>query len=761
MPEQTGEFRGFILDDFQKEAIDYLLQGYSVLVSAPTGVGKTLIADYLIEEAVKKEQRVVYTAPIKALSNQKFKEFKEWHGEEKIGIITGDVVIQPEADIIIMTTEIFRNILHQEQERLAGFSHVIFDEIHYLSDEERGTVWEESIIFMPDNLRLLGLSATIPNAAELAAWIQEIKEHPVKVVHKKDRVVPLEHYVYHPLTGPTGFNQLKKAWQKRKKREGERGSPAGGERTWKGLDHKELIKSVHRRNGLPALYFIFSRQQCEVKAQELSERFDFLSADEKKRVEEILDHAAKQYNLEKWPTLHRLRPIFLRGIAFHHAGLLPALKEIVETLFGENLIRVMYATETFAVGINYPVRSVCFDAPTKWDGVTFRPMTTLEYFQMAGRAGRRGIDEKGFVYILADLDRYRLEEFPSTNPADVEELTSRFNLNYNSVLNLFHNYNKEEILVILDRNFATFQARNDKVFLENRLDRLAAELEKTRSVICQDWGSLSCPQMRAAALRQLRKKERRLRYIRGKKARRAISAEIRELKESLARLAERDCSPAEQARCEKRAKTYERLHKERLSLEEQMRNLKVAGRFEADLEAKAAILEDLDYLDADGNLLPRGKFAMQIYAQELLITELYFAGFFHEWDEDQINAVIVAIDYEPRKGERLPRNLPFDYRPIRKIIRDLIFRHGVGEDEVRFFPSLSPLAYEWSRGCDFFELTRSAPELQEGDIVSGFRRGIDLLRQIRTACLGEDPLMAAKIKNCMEKMDRDLVQVNL
>jgi superfamily II RNA helicase len=465
--------------------------------------------------------------------------------------------------------------------------------------------------------------------------------------------------------------------------------------------------------------------------------------------------------LEKWPTLHRLQPVFLRGIAFHHAGLLPALKEIVETLFGENLIRVMYATETFAVGINYPVRSVCFDAPTKWDGVTFRPMTTLEYFQMAGRAGRRGIDEKGFVYILANLDRYRLEEFPSTNPDDVEELTSRFNLSYNSILNLFHNYKRGEILVILNRNFATYQARNNRVSLENRLDRLAAELEKTRSVICQDWGSLSCPQMRAVALRQLRRKERRLRYIRGKKARRAISAEVRELKESLAKLAERDCSPAEQARCEKRAKTYEKLYKERLSLEEQMRNLQVAGRFEADLEAKAAILEDLNYLDADEKLLPRGLFAMQIYAQELLITELYFAGFFHEWDEDQINAVIVAVDYEPRKGERLPRQLPFEYKPIRKIIRDLIFRHGVGEGEIRFFPSLSPLAYEWSRGCDFFTLTRNAPELQEGDIVSGFRRGIDLLRQIRAACLEEDPPMAAKIKNCMEKMDRDLVQVNL
>ena len=335
MPEQAGEFRGFILDDFQKEAINHLLQGSSVLVSAPTGVGKTLIADYLIEEAVKEQRRVVYTAPIKALSNQKFKEFKEWHGAEKIGIITGDVVIQPDAEIIIMTTEIFRNILHQEQERLAGFSHVIFDEIHYLSDEERGTVWEESIIFMPDNLRLLGLSATIPNASELAAWIQEIKGHPVKVVYKQDRVVPLEHYVYHPLTGPASFGHLKKVWQKQKKREAEHGSPPGGARTRNGPDHKELVKAIRRRNGLPALYFIFSRQQCEVKAQELSERFDFLTKDEKERVQEILDRAAKQYNLEKWPTLHRLQPVFLRGIAFHHAGLLPALKRSWRPFLGE------------------------------------------------------------------------------------------------------------------------------------------------------------------------------------------------------------------------------------------------------------------------------------------------------------------------------------------------------------------------------------------------------------------------------------------
>ena len=170
----------------------------------------------------------------------------------------------------------------------------------------------------------------------------------------------------------------------------------------------------------------------------------------------------------------------------------------------------------------------------------------------------------------------------------------------------------------------------------------------------------------------------------------------------------------------------------------------------------------MDYI-RDGVLLPRGEFASQIYAQELLITEFYFSGFFHEWDEDQINSIIVAVDYEPRKGERIPNQnlLPFAQRPIKNIIKELIYRYGVNEYEVRFFPSLSPLAYRWSQGCEFFELLNYTTDLQEGDIVSAFRRGIDLLRQIRAACLEEDPMLAAKIKNCISKMDRDLVEVNL
>src|SRR5690554_505905 len=419
----------------------------------------------------------------------------------------------------------------------------------------------------------------------------------------------------------------------------------------------------------------------------------------------------------------------------------------------------MYATETFAVGINYPVRSVCFEAPTKWDGVSFRPMTTLEYFQMAGRAGRRGIDKRGYVYILADLERYRRHDFPSTNPNHIEELVSQFNLGFNSVVNLFKNHSRGEISVILNQNFATFQARNDKVILENRLKRLNGEMNTIQDVICEDWGNLSCPKARETALRQLRKKERRLKYIRGRRAKDSISREVKELKSALSSLEQRECPQEAQVRCGKRVKRFEELYKERISLEERVSSMKVAGRFEADLEAKLAILEELDYL-RDGELLPRGEFASQIYAQELLITEIYFMGFFHEWDEDQINAVIVGVDYEPRKGERVPKNLPYDLKPIKKIIRDLIYRHGVDERQALFFPSLSPLAYRWSQGWDFMELLKYT-ELQEGDIVSAFRRGIDLLRQIRVACMKEDQYLAGKIKNCLDKMDRDLVQVNL
>lgn len=747
-------YRDYRLDDFQQQAVMELMKGNSVLVSAPTGVGKTLIADYLIDQAIAKGDRIIYTAPIKALSNQKFKEFKALYGAERVGIVTGDVVINSEAEICLMTTEIFRNILHQDLKRLEGISHIIFDEIHYLSDEERGTVWEESIIFMPKEMRLLGLSATIPNVYELAAWISEIKEHHVSVILKKDRAVPLEHFIYEKHVGAT---DLKTVLNYRHQAEDQPYPFFKDRREWE-TTHLDLIKYVNKNKGLPCLYFVFSRKMCELKAQELSYHKNFLTEAESGRAEEICDRFIAEYGIANMKTALQAKSLLTKGIGYHHAGLLPGIKEIVETLFGLGLIRVMYATETFAVGINYPVRTVCFDSPSKFDGVTFRPMTNLEYFQMAGRAGRRGIDSQGFVYILCDLKNLRAEEFPSTNQNEIEELKSQFNLSYNSVLNLNRNHDQDSIKVILNQNFATFQARNDKRKSEQLLANHTEKLDNLNANLCSDRENEQCPLVYIKLRQKLKKQQRRYKFIKGR-ARTSIANEIHDLREHLDQVLPRDCSPQQRKNCEEQIQVWHELNQRVLSLQERTAKIVITGRFYEDLHLKTEILEDLDYMK-DGVLLPRGEFASQIYTQELLITELYFSGLFHELDPHQLNALIVAIDYEPRKGEFYPKVIPFDQKPIKTIIRNLVYRYGVDERDAVFHPSLSNLAYRWSQGATFAELIKDSA-IQEGDIVQAFRRGIDILRQIKAACAGQDPTFASKIRECMDRMDRDIIQVNL
>jgi superfamily II RNA helicase len=748
-------YRNYRLDQFQREAIKELLLGKSVLVSAPTGVGKTLIADYLIDQAILKGDRVIYTAPIKALSNQKFKEFKALYGAEKVGIVTGDVVINPDAEICLMTTEIFRNILHQDLPRLEGISHIIFDEIHYLSDEDRGTVWEESIIFMPSGMRLLGLSATIPNAYELAEWIGGIKHHQVAVIVKKDRAVPLEHFIFEKHLGATDLKAVIKYRQELQEKET---VSFRDKREWEST-HQDLIKFITKKRQLPCLYFVFSRRMCEIKATETSYLRNFLSEEESEQAEATFDRMAEEFGVASLKTIIQARSLLVKGVGYHHSGLLPVLKEIVETLFGMGLIKVMYATETFAVGINYPVRTVCFDSPSKFDGVSFRPMTNLEYFQMAGRAGRRGIDTQGTVYILADIRNLRPEEFPSTKQDEIEELRSRFNLSYNSVLNLNRNHDTDQIQVILNQNFATYQARNDKKVFDQQLANDAKRLSHLSSSLCGDRENPQCPLVYSRIRQKLKKKQRRLRFIKGR-ARTAIAAEIEELKVFLGTVTPRECPPENQAECEELLKNWVELHQRVASLQERSSQIVVSGRFNDALQLKTEILEDLDYIK-EGRLLPRGEFAAQIYTQELLITELYFNGIFHELDSDQINALVVGIDYEPRKGEFYPKQLPFDVRPVKTIIRNLVYRYGVDERDAVFHPSLSNLAYKWSQGATFPELIRDAGGIQEGDIVQAFRRAIDIMRQMKAACMGQDPILAAKLKDCMDRMDRDIIEVNL
>jgi len=467
------KYKNFELDPFQEESINSFLSNHSVVVSAATGTGKTLIADYIIDTDIKKGLRVVYTAPIKALSNQKFKQFRHEYGEDKVGMMTGDVVINPTAQILIMTTEIYRNMLMTKDPSIADVSYVVFDEIHFISDVERGTVWEESIIFSPDNVRFLCLSATVPNAREFADWIQKIKHHTVDVVEYGTRAVPLGHYVYDYELGVTSIDKFKEVQDLHKipsydkamgRRRGKR--QKFGKKEKSGATHLELVRDLESRGGFPAIFFVFSRMATEIKAKETARKKSFLtgakSAEVATYVREEIQKSPNADQIFDLKTTKLMQLCLRKGIAFHHAGVLPKLKDIVEHLFEQGLIKVLYATETFAVGINMPAKTVCFNSLDKFDGRGFRYLKTGEYFQMAGRAGRRGIDKEGTAIALVDRRFTNIRKVRAITTSTSEAIVSQFKMSVNSVLNIIRNHNDEAINVILESNFGCFQAQSKK-----------------------------------------------------------------------------------------------------------------------------------------------------------------------------------------------------------------------------------------------------------------------------------------------------------
>ncbi len=460
-------FKDFVLDKFQEEAIEKIELNHSVVVSAATGTGKTLIADYIINKYVDSGTRIIYTAPIKALSNQKYRDFKRDYGSDKIGLLTGDVVINPEANVLIMTTEIYRNMLMSKDKIIDNVSYVIFDEIHYINDRERGKIWEESLIFSPSHIRFLCLSATIPNAKEFAEWISGIQGHTVDVVKWGKRAVPLQHYVYDSEFGLTTTTELKKEIEKldysmREEGRGRRGRKKkkikAYLRDYHPPKHIEVIDVLEQKNFLPCFYFSFSRKDCEEKAVELSRKKDFLSSSEKRYVIEFFNKKVKK-ELRQLESARMLKTLLTKGIAVHHAGMFPSLKEVVEELFADKKIVVLYTTETFAVGINMPAKSVCFDSLRKFDGISFRPLRAKEYYQMAGRAGRRGIDDVGWAITIYDRKFNDINIIHKITQGDREKLKSQFELTYNTVLNMILNHQPEEYETILKKSLYYFQQK--------------------------------------------------------------------------------------------------------------------------------------------------------------------------------------------------------------------------------------------------------------------------------------------------------------
>ncbi|MCF7799096.1 DEAD/DEAH box helicase [Candidatus Woesearchaeota archaeon] len=451
------EFKGKTLDKFQEDAIATINRNHSCVVSASTGTGKTLIAEYVIHKHLPEGNTIVYTAPIKALSNQKYKDFCNDYGKEKVGLLTGDHSINPTAPILIMTTEIYRNMLVTNDPITQRVSYVVFDEIHYINDIERGTVWEESIIFSPEHIRFLALSATIPNYKEFAQWIQTIKNHKVETVFYGHRPVPLKHLCYDKKLGLTTIQSIKAdialeeeqayTLTGHKKQYGKKKNKRGLY-DMKPPHHTEVIKDIKT----PAMYFCFSRKKCQDFAFETAKKKDLLTTQESQEASTFVRNHMQQ-EFANMDTTKILRQTLPKGIGFHHSGMLPALKHIVEELFSKGLIKILYTTETFSVGINMPAKTVIFDALEKYDGITTRPLHAKEYFQIAGRAGRRGIDKEGTVIATINRKYTDLDKLKKISTVDDEPIVSQFTLSTNTVLNLLANFDEKTQEKVLKSSF--------------------------------------------------------------------------------------------------------------------------------------------------------------------------------------------------------------------------------------------------------------------------------------------------------------------
>ncbi|HEY4025053.1 MAG TPA: DEAD/DEAH box helicase, partial [Candidatus Dormibacteraeota bacterium] len=479
-----AEFRAsrpWPLDPFQVEAIEKLDVQRGVLVSAPTSSGKTVVADYCIFRAMREGCKVIYTTPLKALSNQKYRDFRQELGEENVGLVTGENTINDEAPVVVMTTEILRNVIYEDLPRLDDVHYVVLDEVHYIDDFPRGSVWEEVIIQAPSHIKLVGLSATIGNYAELARWMSE-NRGPIATVFHEERPTELRLWLamrnrLHGLFGADGGID-QQTWSRAVEEE-EASFRVRGFRHLPSNDMLRVIGELRRLEMVPAIYFIFSRRGCREALQRCAfHEFDLTTDREKRIIDQLAGERLRGLADPDEAALFRQMVdgnMLRRGLAVHHAGLLPFHKELVEELFQAGLIKVVFATETLSLGINMPARAVVVSSFTKFDGVNFATLTTGELTQLMGRAGRRGIDAIGHGVILkeSDVEIGTIYEVAMGEGLVVE---SRFLPSYNMALNLLRLYTPEQADDLMARSFGQFQKRLAADHTQDRLENIRQRL---------------------------------------------------------------------------------------------------------------------------------------------------------------------------------------------------------------------------------------------------------------------------------------------
>ena len=499
----------FELDTFQLQAFDHIDAGESVLVAAPTGSGKTVVAEYAIGLARKLGKRAFYTAPIKALSNQKFHELTLLHGPQQVGLMTGDNSINPQAPIIVMTTEVLRNMIYARSTGIDNLGVVVLDEVHFLQDAYRGPVWEEVIIHLEPTVQLVCLSATVSNADELCEWLTTVRGPTIPIVETKRPVELFNHYVvgdkttskvrvFDTLVGGKPNEQVSKIENsstprsKKQHSYGSRRRPGMATTRFYAPNRSDVVLQLREDDLLPAIYFIFSRNQCDEAAHScLKQGISFTTKQERETIAEILDSHVEAFTDDDLAALHYSR--FLAqleaGIGVHHAGLVPSFKEAVEECFAKGLVKIVFATETLAVGINMPARAVVLDKLTKYNGETHQLLKPSDFSQLTGRAGRRGLDTVGHALTLWN-PFVTFEQVAALVSSRSFVLNSAFRPTYNMAANLIRTTSKVQARHLLNLSFAQFQSGKDIVEVQARIQRRSKEFVRLRDQAFSTYGDI-------------------------------------------------------------------------------------------------------------------------------------------------------------------------------------------------------------------------------------------------------------------------------
>ena len=792
MVQSFRDNQKFDLDPFQLAACESLEAGNSVLVAAPTGAGKTIVAEFAVYLAMQDTRdKVFYTAPMKALSNQKYQELVAEYGADSVGLLTGDTNVNSGARIVVMTTEVLRNMLYADSDLLKNLSYVIMDEVHYLADRFRGAVWEEVIIHLPQHVRMIALSATVSNAEEFGDWLQVVRGD-TDVIVSEDRPVPLEQHVLTRTRMLDLFDSSGVAATHRVNPElveltrggggGGRGAGARGSggrgRGYHGaasrggghgqqgkMDRPEFIALLESKNLLPAIFFIFSRVGCDAAVRQvLRAGVQLTTLAERDEIREIVEERCRTLRDEDlavlgyWEWLDGLE----RGVAAHHAGMLPAFKEVVEELFRLKLVRLVFATETLALGINMPARTVVLEKLEKFNGEARVPITPGEYTQLTGRAGRRGIDVEGHSVIqwVEGLDPQAVASLASRR---TYPLNSSFKPTYNMAVNLIDSFGRERTREVLESSFAQFQADRAVVDIARKVRSQQESLDGyAKSMACHlgDFGEYT------SIRRELTDLERKAGVRADLQTRAERDKRQNQLTLLRKRMKQHPChSCPERENHARWAERWWRLKKENDKLTAQIRTR--TGAVAKVFDRVTDVLLGLGYLESnkDGvvSVGSAGRTLKRIYGErDLLVAESLRRGLWDKLDPASLAAMAAALIYEPRRDEGAPdeRNLPRgNFREAFDETGNLWAKLDDIERDNRL-PGSQPLAtgltlamYKWSQGASLDSVLTLA-ELAAGDFVRWTKQTIDLLDQLSVVA---DSPVGSTARKALDSVRRGIV----